>query len=323
MSWYGGFAPYVRVADRKRKAAKEVEKLKKKGQVCQPIVLLGRSITNTFWGKAWCKNLESYSDYSNRLPRGRTYVRNGSVIDLKVAAGEITALVSGSSIYKVKIAITKVVTNKWNKIVDECAGKIDSLIELLQGKFSKAVMEIITDPKKGLFPDPKEIKLNCSCPDWADMCKHVAAVLYGVGARLDDRPEELFMLRQADHVELISKAGTTSLTKTAADQSDQILADSDLSSLFGIDMGDASQKNLISSNENVKLKKQKIAKKSDKIIKVKATRILKAKVAKKTVKKKLSVTAKKSNSKSKGKGRTTLSKNNSKTKQIKKSTKER
>ena len=184
--------------------------------MCEPIVLEGRSIANTFWGKAWCKNLESYSDYSNRLPRGRTYVRNGSVIDLKMAAGEITALVSGSSIYKVKIAIAKVVANKWNKIVDECAGKIDSLIELLQGKFSKAVMEIITDPKKGLFPDPKEIKLSCSCPDWADMCKHVAAVLYGVGARLDNRPEELFMLRQADHIELIAKAGTTSLDSNSS-----------------------------------------------------------------------------------------------------------
>ena len=110
MGWYGGFAPYVTVADRKRKAAKEVEKLKKKGQVCEPIVIEGRAIANTFWGKAWCKNLESYSDYANRLPRGRTYVRNGSVIDLKMAAGEITALVSGSSIYKVKIAIAKVVS---------------------------------------------------------------------------------------------------------------------------------------------------------------------------------------------------------------------
>lgn len=289
MSWYGRFAPYVRVADRKRNAAKEVEKLKKKGQLCEPIVLEGRSIANTFWGKAWCKHLESYSDYANRLPRGRTYIRNGSVIDLKMAAGEITALVSGSSIYKVKIAIAKVVTNKWTKIVDECAGKIDSLIELLQGKFSKAVMEIITDPKKGLFPDPKEIKLKCSCPDWADMCKHVAAVLYGVGARLDNRPEELFMLRQADHVELIAKAGTTSLTQTS-DQSDQILADSDLSSLFGIDMGDALQKDLKPAKQDIKLKKKTIAKKSKKITSVKMTRELKIKVAKKPPKKKASVT---------------------------------
>jgi uncharacterized Zn finger protein len=320
MSWYGGFAPYVRVADRKIKAAKEVEKLKKKGTVCEPIVLEGRSIAHTFWGKAWCNNLESYSDYSNRLPRGRTYVRNGSVIDLKIAAGEITALVSGSSIYKVKIAIAKVVTNKWTKIVDECAGKIDSLIELLQGKFSKAVMEIITNSKKGLFPDPKEIKLSCSCPDWADMCKHVAAVLYGVGARLDNKPEELFMLRQADHVELIAKAGTTSLTQTAADQNNQILADSDLSSLFGIDMGEASQKKSKPVKQKIKLKKKTTAKKSNKIASVKATRQPKTAATKKVSKRKTSITVKKNDSKSNGKRRKPLSTNSLKTKQVKKLT---
>jgi uncharacterized Zn finger protein len=258
MSW-NRFAPYVKVADRKKKAAKEAEKLKKKGNACEPIIIQGRTIANTFWGKAWCDNLESYSDYSNRLPRGRTYVRNGSVIDLKVSAGEITGLVSGSSIYKIKISIDKVVANQWTKIVKECAGKIDSLIELLQGKFSKAVMEVMTNRKKGLFPDPKEIKLSCSCPDWAEMCKHVAAVLYGVGSRLDQRPEELFMLRQADHLDLIAKAGTTSFTQTTSHPEDTILADADLSSLFGIDM-------------NVSKKKKPTAKKSAKKRQVKTIR---------------------------------------------------
>ncbi len=260
MGRYGGFAPYVRVVDRKRKSAQEVEKLKKKGQDCQPIVLEGRTITNTFWGKAWCKNLESYSDYGNRLPRGRTYVRHGYVIDLKIASGEITALVSGSSLYKVKILISKVVTNQWNKIIHECAGKIDSLIELLQGRFSKSVMEIMVDSKKGLFPHPKEIKLSCSCPDWAEMCKHVAAVLYGVGARLDDRPEELFILRQVDHFELIAKANTKSFIKTRVDQKDKVLADSDLSSLFGIDMDDSASQRAIDSKKIVsKSKKENIS----------------------------------------------------------------
>ncbi len=291
MSWYGGFAPYVKAADRKRNTAKIIAKLKKKGEVLQPIILSGRSITDTFWGKAWCKNIESYSDYSNRLPRGRTYVRNGSVIDLKVFAGEITALVSGSSIYKVKITIAKVVSKKWNKIVSECAGKIDSLIELLQGKFSNAVMEIMTAPEKGLFPDPKEIKLSCSCPDWADMCKHVAAVLYGVGARLDDKPEELFMLRQADHIELIAKAGTTSLTQTVADQSDQILTDSDLSSLFGIDMGKVSPKNTNLTKTVSTIKKEKVVSANHKKSVAKSVRTIK--VTKKIGKKKISTIPKK------------------------------
>src|SRR5947207_8239192 len=153
MSRYGydEFPPYVPVAERKRKAAREVEKLKKKGEIIQPVVITGRTIANTFWGKAWCTNLESYSDFENRLPRGRTYVRNGSVINLNVGAGEINAMVSGSSIYKVKITISPILSNKWNALVNECAGKIDSLIELLQGKFSKSIMQIITHPEKGLF----------------------------------------------------------------------------------------------------------------------------------------------------------------------------
>lgn len=258
---YGGFPPYVPVAERRRKAARAAEKLKKKGQIMQPVMLTGRAIANTFWGKAWCDNLESYSDYENRLPRGRTYVRNGSVIDLNVVAGEINAMVSGSSIYKVKITMSPIASDKWKNLVKECAGKIDSLIELLLGKFSKGIMEIITRPEKGLFPHPKEIKLNCSCPDYADMCKHVAAVLYGVGARLDAKPEELFLLRKADHSELISQAGKTTLTQKHATKGSHILASNDLSALFGIDIDDGEKVNSIQDNSPKKKIKLSIAKK--------------------------------------------------------------
>lgn len=275
MGWYG-FAPYVPVAERKQKAAKEVAKLKKKGQTVQPIVIEGRTIAHTFWGKSWCKHLESYSDYDNRLPRGRTYVRNGSVIDLKIDEGEIKALVSGSSIYKVNITIKKVAAEKWDSIVSECSGKIDSLIELLQGKFSKAVMDIITHPEKGLFPHPDEIKLNCSCPDWAEMCKHVAAVLYGIGARLDHSPEELFILRQANHADLIAKAGTTSLTKHAVDDGEQLLGESDLSSLFGIDLsselGSLQAKPMKKNRKKAKAVKKVKAKKKVVVVKAKPRR---------------------------------------------------
>ncbi len=261
MGWYTRFAPYVRVADRKKQSAKEIAKLKKKGYIAQPIVLAGRTIAKTFWGKAWCDHLEAYSDFENRLPRGRTYVRNGSVIDLQISGGNITALVSGSSIYKVHISIEKVLSKKWNMIVQACLGKIDSLIELLQGKFSKAVMQIITHPEKGLFPHPKEIKLKCSCPDWADMCKHVAAVLYGIGVRLDENPEELFILRQADHLQLIATAGMGSLTKTRSKQKDSVLAESDLSSLFGIEMA---SKNLKAPSKSKRDLKNAVVKKKAK-----------------------------------------------------------
>jgi uncharacterized Zn finger protein len=231
--YYDDFPPYVPVAERRAKALKSAEKLKKKGEKISPIKIEGRKIAKTFWGIAWCTNLEKYSDYANRLPRGRSYVRNGSVIDLQVTPGQIMGLVAGSSLYKVNITIAQVVSEKWNNIINECSGQISSLIELLQGKFSTSVMEIITAEKKGLFPIPNEIKLSCSCPDWADMCKHVAAVLYGVGARLDHTPEELFILRGADHLELLSKAGSETNLHMDGHQD---IAEDDLAALFDIDI---------------------------------------------------------------------------------------
>src|ERR1035437_3896150 len=192
MGWYGyGFRPYFSVAGRRANAAKEVANLAKKGRTITPVKIAGRTIAQTFWGKAWCDNMENYSDYANRLPRGRTYVRNGSVVDLQIMAGRVTALVSGSALYEIDIKFHPCAPAQWNVIRSQCAGKIGSLIELLQGKLSAGVMQIITGADRGLFPKPKEIKLNCSCPDGAYMCKHVAAVLYGVGARLDDQPELL------------------------------------------------------------------------------------------------------------------------------------
>src|SRR6202048_743999 len=99
MDYEWGWRPYVSVAERRRQAQREMAKLTKKGQTVSPVVIEGRTIVKTFWGKAWCENLERYSDFANRLPRGRTYVRNGSVIDLQITPGEIKAMVSGSEIY--------------------------------------------------------------------------------------------------------------------------------------------------------------------------------------------------------------------------------
>lgn len=233
MSW--GYAPYVPVAERKKKAAKKVAALMKKGRVINPVVIEGRTIAKTFWGKLWCKHLESYSDYENRLPRGRTYVRNGSVIDLKLHSGEVKALVSGSEIYTVTIRIDPIPEPKWKVLLKESAGKIDSLVELLQGKFSKGVMEIMTHENKGLFPHPDELKLDCSCYDYADMCKHVAAVLYGVGAHLDECPQDLFLLREVNHTDLIAQVGASDLSQPGSIPEGETL-DGDLSSLFGIDI---------------------------------------------------------------------------------------
>src|ERR1039458_1287234 len=205
---YGGWGwrPYVSVVERRLQALREMDERRKKGHSVSPVMIKGRTIVNTFWGKAWCDNLERYSDFANRLPRGRTYVRNGSVIDLQISSGEIKALVSGSEIYEVAVKVAPVTKARWRSICKDCAGAIDSLIELLQGRLSTGVMERICQQNAGLFPSPKEIKLSCSCPDWAEMCKHVAAVLYGIGVRLDKQPELLFRLHGVDEKELIVHA---------------------------------------------------------------------------------------------------------------------
>jgi uncharacterized Zn finger protein len=236
MADYWGWTSYMSVAERRRKAAREMEKRKKQGHAVSPVIIEGRAIARTFWGKAWCDNLEGYSDFANRLPRGRTYVRNGSVIDLQIAPGIIQALVSGSQIYKVAVKITPVGKARWKSICTDCAGAIDSLIELLQGRFSKGVMERICRQNTGLFPSPKEIQLSCSCPDWADMCKHVAAVLYGIGARLDQQPELLFRLHEVDQAELIAKAGKELPLAKEGPARSKVLGSEDLSGIFGLDM---------------------------------------------------------------------------------------
>jgi uncharacterized Zn finger protein len=208
----------------------------RQGHPVSPVRIEGRAIAKTFWGKAWCENLEGYSDYANRLPRGRTYVRNGSVIDLQIACGEVKARVSGSDLYEVCLRVSALPKTRWKSIVNDCAGAIDSLVELLQGRFSAGVMQRLCQPKAGLFPAPSEIQLSCSCPDWALMCKHVAAVLYGIGARLDMQPELLFKLRSVDEKDLIASAGRDLPLSKKGPAASRVLADDDLCALFDVDL---------------------------------------------------------------------------------------
>jgi uncharacterized Zn finger protein len=233
MHW-GNYRPYIPVAQRRAEARRKLEKLSKKGRKISPVTIIGRGIATTFWGIAWCDNLESYSDFSNRLPRGRTYIRNGSVMDLQIAPGKVTSLISGSELYSVTIKIKPLTAATWKVIRTKCGQRIGSLVELLQGRLSKGVMEIVTGRDKGLFPAPKEIEMSCSCPDWAGMCKHVAATLYGVGSRLDHQPELLFALRKVDYMELIAQADLSAV-KPAADKKKTIGA-GDLADVFGIEI---------------------------------------------------------------------------------------
>jgi uncharacterized Zn finger protein len=229
----------VPVAERRAKAERKMQHLRKKGQVICPVQIEGRTIVRSFWGKGWCTHLESFSDFANRLPRGRTYVRNGSVCHLEIGPGQVSAMVSGSKIYNVSIGIKELSAPAWGAVKRKCAGSIGSLLELLQGRLSDQIMQVVTDVNKGLFPRPEEISLQCNCPDWAVMCKHVAAVLYGVGHRLDQEPELLFTLRGVDPRELISS--DLSYLDDSSQVGEDTLSYDEVGDIFGIELDEEVQ----------------------------------------------------------------------------------
>lgn len=226
------WAPYVPVAKRRAAAATQMNQLKKKGHAIQPIDIQGRTIARTFWGKAWCDHMESFCDHGNRLPRGRTYVRNGSVCHLEINQGQVKAMVSGSSIYNITISIKPLVHEKWHVIKNTCMGKISSLLDFLSGTLSTGVMDVVCDPKRGLFPLSPDLTLRCDCPDGAVMCKHVAAVLYGVGSRLDADPAQLFKLRGVNFEELMDVNQAVQEVTSTRSGNRKRLDDADLMGLF-------------------------------------------------------------------------------------------
>lgn len=276
---YGYWKPYVPVAERRGKARQKTRRLRENGLDVQPVEIEGRKIANTFWGIAWNDHLESFGDYANRIPRGRTYVRNGSVCHLDIQTGEISAMVSGSELYEVSITIKPLAKRAWNEVKKKCAGQVGSLLDLLQGKLSTSVMTVVTDQKEGLFPSPGQIQLDCNCPDVAYMCKHIAAVLYGVGARLDNQPELLFKLRGVDHEELISVDAELADAAGKTGGKGRRIADDSLADVFGIEI----------SPELTPVKKKSTARKKVARKAAKKKSVVKKKAVKKTAKKKSAV----------------------------------
>jgi uncharacterized Zn finger protein len=245
MAWYGSngwdyYPPYVSVGEKKARGAQALARLLKKSKrAAEPVVAdRKRRLAATFWGQAWADNLEHYADLANRLPRGRAYLRNGSVLDLIIRPGQVEAYVAGSELYRVTIGIAPLAKARWRRIVSRCTGRIGSLVGLLRGELSAEVLGVLTHAREGLFPEPRELALDCSCPDGADVCKHVAAVLYGVAIRLDARPELFFDLRQVDQAELIGSA-TTGVVGRARPTAGKRIPANRLSAVFGIELESA------------------------------------------------------------------------------------
>jgi uncharacterized Zn finger protein len=258
MSWgWGGFGGYTSVADRLERGRREAAKrLKRAGREPAPVVIEGKQLARTFWGKAWNENLERYADLASRLERGRTYARNGSVVDLHVTPGEVAALVAGSDVYTVKVKLGVLDAARWKAIVDECAGKISTLVGLLKGELPAAVLAVLTRQGTGLFPEPREIDMDCTCPDSAGLCKHLAAVLYGVGARLDRAPELFFTLRQVDQAELLAQAGARAVLSKAGSGKKRITPAA-LGGIFGIELDDGPDAGVVEEPAVVPAKKRK------------------------------------------------------------------
>uniref|UniRef100_UPI003AFAEED2 SWIM zinc finger family protein n=1 Tax=Desulfosarcina variabilis TaxID=2300 RepID=UPI003AFAEED2 len=238
---YFQYPKYVSVAEKRARAEKKIRQLKKKNPNLSPVIIEGRTLAHTWWGKSWNANLERYADYSNRIGRGRSYVRHLAVLDLQIAGGKVDALVQGSRSkpYSVEIDIAALAPPIWNTIRSACAEQLDSLQDLLAGRFPKSLAHLFMQKGSGLFPSPDEIRFGCSCPDWAYMCKHVAAVLYGIGARLDQDPSLFFVLRQVDMDDLITTAvqeTSRQWIEKAEETTTPTIAEADLGAVFGIDM---------------------------------------------------------------------------------------
>lgn len=237
MPWsdWDNFPKRATADERRQTIARETDRMRQTGQVVRPIEIEGRQIAKTFWGQAWCRHIECLSDFASRLDRGKTYARNGSVFHLDITPGKVFARVAGSELYDVTVDVQPLDPSRWEAIKLACAGQITSAVELLSGKLSDATMHILTDAETGMFPHADDFDLDCSCPDFARLCKHLAAVLYGVGARLDAAPELLFTLRGVDPTELIASAATN-LVAAPAGSTKKTVKHADLADVFGIEL---------------------------------------------------------------------------------------
>lgn len=236
--WNTGEYEQPSVALLQKNARQTARSAQKKGKVLEPVIIEGRAIAKSWWGQAWCSNLEKYADFDNRLDRGKRYVRNGSVVDLKIQKGKVSARVQGrrKAPYKVEIRISPLTEEHVQQALTKCGSRIANIEKLIKGDFPEELKELFTE-KGGLFPEPREISFSCSCPDWALLCKHVAAVLYGIGARFDEDPLLFFTLRGINVERFIDVAVENRLERmldNAQRPSDRIMSSENLEAIFGL-----------------------------------------------------------------------------------------
>ena len=246
MSWYGGYGygDYYRqptMAELGQKARASAAQLERKGRMLTPALVEGRTIARTWWGKAWVSNIERYADFSNRVGRGKRYVRAGCVIDLQVSKSRIEAVVQGSrkKPYEVSVYIEPMGDEAFAALLERCSTRADSLESLVAGDFPQEMKNQLTAGRDGIFPAPALVRFDCSCPDSALMCKHIAAAIMGVAPLLDANPLLLFELRGINTQDLVKRSVEQKLNLMLANAdapSPRILdvSDDELTRLFGV-----------------------------------------------------------------------------------------
>ncbi len=218
--------PRLRAADLERLADARREQLLAAGESLNPVVSRSRKLATRFWGSAWMRHLAVCESGGLCLAPGRTLLRHGCVLDIRVAPGLVSAKVSAEELYEIELRLAPPDEERVEALATLCAGKIDSLLSLLEGRVDEALLQQLCDPDNGLLPDARDWHISCSCPDWSDPCPHAAAAMYALGVLLDSQPELLFTLRSIDSASLLRKPEHTSDAFDAAT----------LSATFGIDL---------------------------------------------------------------------------------------
>ncbi len=189
-----------------------------------------RKICQNYWGEAWCRYVSVYDDYGYRLGPGRSYVRAGAVVHLEIEQGKVSAKVLGSSLYEVEIDVSPLDKDSLKEMLSDEVTGISSMVDLLEGKIPDSMSQSLLCPEGGLFPQSTDIKFSCTCTDYATMCKHVGATLYGIGVRFDEDPHLFFHLRGVDPRILVQKGVAENSLQESNSENHQ-----ELGELFGID----------------------------------------------------------------------------------------
>lgn len=193
----------MKAAELEALARQQLAALKAAGEELSPVVGTSRKLAAHFWGSAWMKHLALCESGGWSLAPGRSLLRHGCVLDLRLDQGCIRARVMEERLHEVTVNIDPLDGERLEELRAMCSGRIASLVPLLEGALDDALLATLCDPETGLLPDPGAWHMSCTCPDWSEPCPHAAAAIYAAGILIDAEPTLLFRLRQLEPRDLL------------------------------------------------------------------------------------------------------------------------